>query len=269
MPRDISTVVRELCLGLPQTEEFISHGSPNFRVKGGRIFATYAVNTHGDGRIALWLRSPAGAQERWVRSGNVADGSEPQADSQAFFIPPYVGPSGWLGVCLDRGLDWGQIAELIREAYAEIAPARLRQQLRAPEPVQPPELSLAPEDFDPLSAPAAQDLLRRVRDLCLALPETSEDLQYGQPNWRAGKRSFALVQHDGEVVRLNVRVGTESQHLYTADPRYRIPPYMGHQGWISLALQPEEPDWLEVRSLLRQSYRHFALQRMLKALGPD
>ena len=101
---DFHRAVREVCLWLPDAEEFVSHGSPNFRVRG-KTFATYAVNHHGDGRVALWLNALPGAQELHVR-----------ADSTHFFIPPYVGPRGWLGVSLDRGIAWKRVAALVREA---------------------------------------------------------------------------------------------------------------------------------------------------------
>src|ERR1700729_527519 len=65
MTRDISQAVRDACLWLPEAEEFVSHGSPNFRVRG-KTFATYVVNHHGDGRVALWLNGPAGAPEAHV-----------------------------------------------------------------------------------------------------------------------------------------------------------------------------------------------------------
>lgn len=52
--------IRRLCLAFPQAEEIISHGMRNYRVRGGKVFATYAVNHHGDGRIALWLNAPEG-----------------------------------------------------------------------------------------------------------------------------------------------------------------------------------------------------------------
>lgn len=105
MAKDINQAVREVCLSLPETEEYLSHGSPNFRVLKGKTFATYVVNHHGDGRIALWLNAPEGAQAHYV-------GAEPRH----FFVPPYVGPSGWLGVNLDTGVSWKRIAALVREA---------------------------------------------------------------------------------------------------------------------------------------------------------
>src|SRR5580698_2824062 len=67
LAKDMHQTVRMACLWLPEAEEFISHGSPNFRVRG-KTFATYVVNHHGDGRVALWLNAPPGAQEQHVRS---------------------------------------------------------------------------------------------------------------------------------------------------------------------------------------------------------
>jgi len=60
-------------------------------------------------------------------------------------------------------------------------------------------------------------------------------------------------------------VGVAAQGLMTADERFEIPAYMGHQGWIALDVT-DHCDWKEVRGLALSSYRHFALQRMLKAL---
>ena len=113
MARDIYQAVRESCLWLPEAEEFVSHGSPNFRVRG-KTFATYAVNHHGDGRVALWLNAMPGSQELLTR-----------AEPDHFFVPPYVGPRGWLGVILDRGIDWNRIPALVREAYEKVAPGAL------------------------------------------------------------------------------------------------------------------------------------------------
>jgi hypothetical protein len=54
----------------------------------------------------------------------------------------------------------------------------------------------------------------------------------------------------------------------TADERFRIPPYFGHNGWISLDVS-KHGDRREIAALAGQSYRHFALKRMLKELAPD
>jgi len=54
----------------------------------------------------------------------------------------------------------------------------------------------------------------------------------------------------------------------TPDPRFEIPAYLGHQGWIAFDVT-QDCDWSYVRGLALGSYRHFALARMLKKLGPD
>jgi hypothetical protein len=48
------------------------------------------------------------------------------SDPGRFFRPPYVGGRGWLGVYLDvPGVDWDEIAEIVADAYREVAPKRL------------------------------------------------------------------------------------------------------------------------------------------------
>src|SRR5262245_27991572 len=133
MAKDINQAVREVCLSFPETQEVRSHGSPDFRVQG-KTFATYVVNHHGDGRIALWLNAPAGAQALYV-------GEEPKH----FFVPPYVGPRGWLGVHLDKGISWKRIASLVRECYEKVAPPALAKKIGKTIEIVAPTKTLSPE----------------------------------------------------------------------------------------------------------------------------
>lgn len=110
--------VRRLCLALPETEERLSHGAPTFFVRGKKSFVMYMDDHHGDGRLALWCHAPPGAQPSLVR-----------ADPERFFVPPYVGTRGWIGVRLDRGANWEQIADIIEDAYRKVAPKRLIERL--------------------------------------------------------------------------------------------------------------------------------------------
>ena len=96
----------------PETDERISHGSPTWW-GGKKTFATWAENHHGDGRIALWIKSDFDTQEGLV-----------EANPDIFFKPPYVGPSGWIGVELDRGVDWGVVEGLLEDGYRSVAPKR-------------------------------------------------------------------------------------------------------------------------------------------------
>jgi hypothetical protein len=100
---------------------------------------------------------------------------------------------------------------------------------------------------------------------CLAKPEKKESTQFGRPVWQAGRKALAQAwAHDG-ALRLAFWVGIDRQLLLTADERYQIPAYMGHNGWIALDVS-ERCDWKEIRALAVQSYQHFALRRMLAAL---
>jgi hypothetical protein len=112
--------VRELCLGLPETSERPSHGAPAFFVREKRAFLMVLEDHHGDGRFAIWCAAAEGTQAMLVG-----------ADPERFFRPPYVGPRGWLGVRLDRGLDWDELAGIAEDAYAEVAPASLVEAARA------------------------------------------------------------------------------------------------------------------------------------------
>lgn len=255
MAKDINQAVREVCLWFPETEEVRSHGQPDFRVRG-KTFATYVVNHHGDGRIALWLNAPEGAQQHYV-------GAEPKH----FFVPPYVGPRGWLGVNLDKGISWRTVAKLVREAYEKAAPPALAKSLGKTIEIKAPTTTMKPDEFDPMQSKRAQEVLGQLRTICLALPETSEASQFGYPVWRAGKKVFAQAYcYRGEgKLQLAFWVGVDQQALLIRDKKFSIPPYMGHNGWISLDVTTSA-NWKEIRSLAAFSYRHFALARMLKSL---
>jgi predicted DNA-binding protein (MmcQ/YjbR family) len=234
----------------------VSHGSPNFRVRG-KTFATYVVNHHGDGRIALWLPAPAGAQEHHV-----------QASPAYFFVPPYVGVRGWMGIRLDRGLAWKRVAELVREAYLHVAPRRLHASVGAAPAIAPPRKIPALRDIDPFQSRRGKAVLSLLCAVCLELPETSEGSQFGHPVWKAGTRPFAIARSEGAALSACFWVGAARQGLLTADPRFRIPPYFGHRGWIALDVSGH-CERSEIASLALESYRHFALRRMLKMLGPE
>jgi hypothetical protein len=254
MRNDLDKAVRQLCLAFPETEELTSHGMLNYRIRGGKVFATYAVNHHGDRRIALWLNTPEGMQDAYVH-----------AEPEHFFVPPYVGPSGWLGVRLDLGLAWKRVAPIVRAAYEKVAPARLQSRLNATPSVPAPRRKITAADVDPANTLRGKRILASMRKICLALPDTSEGLQFGQPVWRAGKKVFAQAYcYDGHW-RVAFWVGVPAQLLFTDDPRYTIPPYMGHNGWIALDVAKSHSE-RELRSLALESYRHFATKKMLTQL---
>lgn len=252
MARDLVSALRELCLAYPETDWIVSHGAPNFRVRG-KSFATYQLNHHGDGRVALWLAAPPGAQQLYT-----------EMEPQAYFVPPYVGPRGWLGVELDK-LSWPTVGKRVREAYVEVAPKALAKSLPSDIVVAPPTQLPTAEEIDPFLRTRVRKVFERLDRFCTGLPESARAAAFGSPIWKAGSKSFAALNHYGDRLTLSVWTGIERQVQLIADPRYRIPAYMGHNGWIELDLE-RSVDWPEIEGLVLDSYRHFALKRMLQSL---
>jgi predicted DNA-binding protein (MmcQ/YjbR family) len=114
--------LRAICLALPETTEKVAWGEPTWRVRG-RLFAQLDDHHHGADHLAVWLPAPLGEQEAMVFT-----------DPERFFRPPYVGPRGWVGVRIDRRLDWALVATLVEQAYRQVAPPRLREAVGSAEP---------------------------------------------------------------------------------------------------------------------------------------
>jgi predicted DNA-binding protein (MmcQ/YjbR family) len=108
--------LREICLALPEATEGGGVGDPTFRVRE-KIFA---MQHRVDGRPSMWCKAPPGMQGALV-------GSAPER----FFVPPYVGHHGWVGMWLDVAIDWDEVADLVEESYRMTAPKRLVRQLDA------------------------------------------------------------------------------------------------------------------------------------------
>ncbi|MES2522696.1 MAG: MmcQ/YjbR family DNA-binding protein [Gemmatimonadota bacterium] len=106
--------LRRLCLALPEAHEAEAWGAPTFRVRN-KLFAMYAApgNSHG-GRAAVWIKAAPENQASMI-----------QADPLRFFKPPYVGPSGWIGVWLDVTPDWDELRDLLTDGYRRTAPKKL------------------------------------------------------------------------------------------------------------------------------------------------
>ena len=108
---------RKIIAAWPETDERLSHGSPTWW-GGKKTFANFSNNHHGDGRIALWIKSDLDTQEALI-----------EANPEIFFRPPYVGPSGWIGVEFRGRIDWKIIASLLEAGYRAVAPKRAIKQL--------------------------------------------------------------------------------------------------------------------------------------------
>jgi predicted DNA-binding protein (MmcQ/YjbR family) len=113
--------LRKICLALPEAHEVEAWDEPTFRVRN-KLFAMYAAanNHHGEGRQGVWCKAAPGNQQIMI-----------QHAPKKFFVPPYVGPSGWIGIFLDGEVDWPEVAELLADSYRLIAPKKLLRMLEA------------------------------------------------------------------------------------------------------------------------------------------
>jgi hypothetical protein len=106
----------EICADLPEVEVAgDQHHAFSVRKKK---FAYHLVDHHGDGRVALECKAPPGENAALVAS-----------DPARFFMPKYMAHHGWVGLYLDLlEIDWGEVRELLTDAYLLTAPKRLRTQ---------------------------------------------------------------------------------------------------------------------------------------------
>jgi hypothetical protein len=106
--------IRAICLALPGTSERLSHGAPTFFIREKRAFVMFHDDHHGDGRLAIWCAASDGAQEALT-----------DARPDRYFVPAYVGHRGWIGIRLDQGPDWGEVAGAVEDAFLTVAPEGL------------------------------------------------------------------------------------------------------------------------------------------------
>jgi predicted DNA-binding protein (MmcQ/YjbR family) len=115
MPPDPLARLRAICLALPGATEVPAWETSTFRV--GKIFAMYAQPSdqkHSRGRPGVWLKAAPGNQEWMVKDR-----------PERFYVPPYVGASGWIGIYLDKRPSWTEVAELVEESWRLVAPKKL------------------------------------------------------------------------------------------------------------------------------------------------
>src|SRR5438132_11197715 len=105
--------LRAIGLALPEATEKVAGGEPTWRVRG-KLFAQLDDHHHGADHLAVWLPAPLGEQEAMIFT-----------DPARFFRPSYVGPRGWVGVRIDRAPNWTQVANMVEQAYRQVAPPRL------------------------------------------------------------------------------------------------------------------------------------------------
>ncbi|MHC5062798.1 MAG: MmcQ/YjbR family DNA-binding protein [Planctomycetota bacterium] len=108
-------------------------------------------------------------------------------------------------------------------------------------------------------------MLTKLRKFALALPEACEVEAWGHPTFRAGKKIFASFGHYEDRPCITVKSTIPEQQTLVTDPRFFVPAYVGHKGWVSMWVD-RDLAWELIEDLIMDSYRSVALKRMLKAL---
>ncbi len=106
--------LKRICLALPEVSLRPSHQTPTFFIRDKKVLCHLWDNHHGDGRLAIWCPAQPGVQSELI-----------ERESDRFFVPPYVGHRGWVGVRLDIDVDWDEIRGIVTEAYRVTAPKTL------------------------------------------------------------------------------------------------------------------------------------------------
>jgi hypothetical protein len=101
--------IRRFALSLPQAEERETWGTATFRVHA-KIYTMFSEEERH-----AWVKSTFDEQRALVAMF-----------PDTFFVPPYVGPSGWVGVVISK-VDPQEMRELVAEAWRTTAPRELVQ----------------------------------------------------------------------------------------------------------------------------------------------
>lgn len=115
-PEAVLAKVRELAMVLPEAEETTSHDAPGFRIAGGRFFAYFWHDHHGDGETAVMVKT-TGLDEQAMLI---------EAEPDLYYKPPYLGPSGWVAIRVGGDdVDWDRVGDRIAASWEMVAPRRL------------------------------------------------------------------------------------------------------------------------------------------------
>lgn len=232
--------VRTICFDFAGTEEKLSHGAPFFHVRG-RGIVSFANEHHGDGHVAVWCKATLDAQKRLVAK---------QPD--VYFVPPYVGVKGWVGMRLEHpAMDFDALAMLVEEAWRSVVPKRLEHA----EPTEP-----SPPPTYPTTDPAVVEAaLAKLTTMCEGLADVHTERSGYSVTFRVGRKPFAYLfdnHHRDGIVGVGVRVPLkEAAALVKASPRrYYMPPYIGPKGWVAMRVDDARVPWKELARRIVDSH---------------
>ncbi len=115
-PEWLLAKLNDIVLALPEVDARPSHGAPGWRVAGGKYFAIFNRQHHGEMEIAVLVKT----------SGQDELAALLEQDPETYYRPAYYGASGWVGIVLNRkGVDWDHVAAWLERSWRAVAPRRL------------------------------------------------------------------------------------------------------------------------------------------------
>lgn len=114
------------------------------------------------------------------------------------------------------------------------------------------------------------DVVDRLREICLALPEAEEKPFGGHtaPAFRIRDKMFVMLREDGTELWLKGAPGAQEALIAESPDVYFRPPYVGPKGWVGIRLDADL-DWDELAELVEDSYRLIAPKRLVARLDAD
>ncbi len=108
-------------------------------------------------------------------------------------------------------------------------------------------------------------VLERLQEICLALPQARETTTFGNPTFQAGKKTFAVLDRYAGEDCVCFKAQLDVQRRLLGARRFFPSPFGAKHGWTCMRIDGRVP-WAEVERLLVGSYRSVATKRMTAAL---
>jgi len=126
-----------------------------------------------------------------------------------------------------------------------------------------------------MAADGTGDLVERLREICLALPEATERPSHGAAAWYVrDKKQFVQLwpdgHHDHQFPHLWCAAppGAQAALIGSDSERFFRPPYVGGRGWVGVRLDGAI-EWAEIAELCADAYRAVAPARLVDKLDAD
>lgn len=235
-PDEALTRLRALCFGFPAVEEKASHGSPSFFVRG-KQFASFTMG-YGRGPSA-WVKGDLESQARLV-----------DEEPERYFVPPYVGVKGWVGVVLGPQTDWERLGVLLEGGWDAVAPRTARDAPVLPPPKNSPRLMTTDKKLAEAVISKIEMMCREVVGGLDVLGEVEVERHNAGATMRAFGKPLCYVNdnhHNDGILSVSVRCPLEeAEALAAKEARFYVPPYIGKRGWLAIRVDQGPVDWSEV-----------------------